>query len=171
TAMMIGMKYEEERDVGIKKVCHAAQSLVSSQIRTDNCEEVCLLATGVGRLEYVCVREVGFQLNYDHPHTHLALILQSLEPWMPEQFEKYPIKDTAATILRDTYICPELIVRHPPKQVALAVTSLALKAHDVSVPQAKSDWYEAFSSTMSRKELRAIETDIVENVFGVTVDR
>lgn len=24
-AMMIGMKYEEERDIGIKKVCHAAQ--------------------------------------------------------------------------------------------------------------------------------------------------
>lgn len=46
----------------------------------------------------------------------------------------------------------------------------SIQAHDVSVPQAKSDWYEAFSS-MTRKELRAVETDIVENVFGVTIDR
>ncbi|GMR50386.1 hypothetical protein PMAYCL1PPCAC_20581, partial [Pristionchus mayeri] len=170
-ATLIGMKYEEERDIGIKKVAHAAQSLVSSQILTENSEEVSLLATGIGRLEYICVREVAFQLNYDHPHTHLSLVLQSLEPWMSEQFAKYPIKDAAASMLRDAYICPELIVRHPPKQIALAVVSLALKAHDVSVPQAKSDWFEAFSTAMSRKEMRAIEKEIVEEVFGVAVDR
>ncbi|GMT26280.1 hypothetical protein PFISCL1PPCAC_17577, partial [Pristionchus fissidentatus] len=170
-AIMVGLKYEEERNIGIKKVCHAAQSLVSSQILTDNCEEVSLLATGVGRLEYVCVREVAFQLNYDHPHTHLACTLQSLQPWMPEQFEKYPIMDTAASILRDAYICPELITKYPPKHVALAVVSLAIKAHDISVPQARSDWQEAFSSSLNRKELRAIEAEIVEEVYGVTVDR
>ncbi|GMR50390.1 hypothetical protein PMAYCL1PPCAC_20585, partial [Pristionchus mayeri] len=66
--MLVSINYEEDVDEDITKLIHAAQSEVSSQILTDK-SELAFLSTGLKWLEYTCVREVAFQLNYDHPHT------------------------------------------------------------------------------------------------------
>ncbi|CAJ0561041.1 unnamed protein product, partial [Mesorhabditis spiculigera] len=69
------------------------------------------LRRSLGRLEFVVLHELSFDTYMTHPHQLLATFcLDLLASWMPEEFEKFDIREQAFAILRDCHIVPEFVL-------------------------------------------------------------
>ncbi|VDM67785.1 unnamed protein product [Strongylus vulgaris] len=121
---------------------------------------------GVSELTFVILRELNFDLTFGHPFDLLAIYLDILRSWMPEEFAKYPIADSCNAMLRDCYTEPDLVLSHSSTSLAIAVISLVLKGIDVDVPHSH-DWFEVLHKSMTEQRLRKIETEIICDVYGL----
>lgn len=102
---------------------------------------------GVGALELLLARTLAFQLAFTHPHLYASQYLDSLRSWCRrekwDQGTPFPpsaaptvkgneldvaarVAEVALTLLRDSYIKPELPTSAVPQVFALACISIAL---------------------------------------------
>lgn len=93
--------------------------------------------------------------------------LNTLQTWVPKsRWEKIPIIRTAWTLLRDCYVCPSLIVKNDPREVAISVIYVSLKIYGEEIPNVDSNdkrpWWKIFYNEMKTDKLFKIMHQILD---------
>uniref|UniRef100_A0A914W0W4 Cyclin-Q n=1 Tax=Plectus sambesii TaxID=2011161 RepID=A0A914W0W4_9BILA len=158
-------KVEEDmlkiRDV--TNVCYRVINPNKPPIEVD--EDYWNLREGVGRLEYLVLRTMGFQLQLVHPHKFLLHYLVTLKHWLsPSAWERSPLAETAWTLLRDAYARPDWVTAHSPQTVAIICLNLALRIHSVDFPLAP-EWYRILHSEMTSKKLITLSKELLCKLY------
>ncbi|CAJ0569027.1 unnamed protein product, partial [Mesorhabditis spiculigera] len=164
--IMVAAKSEEDSGIRIRDVVNVSHRILHPEkppIEVD--DSFWTLRRSLGRLEFVVLRELSFDTYMTHPHQLLTLYLDLLASWMPEEFEKFDIREQAFAILRDCHIVPEFVLEHSHESLALVALSLVLKGHDLYVPNCR-DFYTVFSKHMSERKLRHLEEEVLQDVYG-----
>ncbi|CAJ0936000.1 unnamed protein product, partial [Mesorhabditis belari] len=163
--ILIASKSEEDSAVRIRDVVNCAHRILNPDEPAMEVDDTFWTQRrSLGRLEFVVLRELSFETYFEHPHQLLSIYLDTLVSWMPQEFEKFPIKDEVFSVLRDCYVIPEFVLEHSKESVALAVLSLVLKGHNITVPSCR-DFYTIFSKHMTEKKLRLLEEEILQDVY------
>ncbi|CAI4221350.1 unnamed protein product [Auanema sp. JU1783] len=168
-ALMISSKYEEDNSIGIRDIVNATYRILHP-----NEERMTVgalqwdIRQGITRLEFVLLRELNFNLEFEHPFKILALYLDQLRSWVAEDFEREQIASIATAICRDLYAAPDVIVNSSPESLAITCISISLKYKNIEVPHCRN-WYEVLHKTMTKHKLQRLTERIMVDVYKANV--
>ncbi|KAF0304214.1 Cyclin-Q [Amphibalanus amphitrite] len=118
--------------------------------------------------ELLVLRMLRFNTDFEHPHKYLLHYMVSLEDWLGDVvFHRLPLRRTAWTLLRDSYMDP-FILDVKPQWLALACIHVSLQCYGLNVPgsvEGGKTWYETMCPSCSRETLWDV-TEKVLDVYG-----
>ncbi|XP_012672154.1 cyclin-Q [Clupea harengus] len=120
------------------------------------------LRDSVVQCELLILRQLNFQVAFEHPHKYLLHYLVSVRNLVNRHaWARAPIAETAWALLKDCYhgsIC----VRHPPQHLALAVLYLAVQSYGLEMPSGELEWWQALCDDISGKEIEDIMSELLK---------
>ncbi|XP_035242727.1 cyclin-Q [Anguilla anguilla] len=120
------------------------------------------LRDSVVQCELLILRQLNFQVSFQHPHKYLLHYLLSLKALLNRHaWSRTPICETAWALLRDSYHGP-LCVEHDPQHLAVAVLHLALQAYGVELPQGEAEWWQVFCEDITKSTIDTIISKLLE---------
>jgi len=149
-------------------VCHRILHPLEQPLEVD--DNYWDMREGLGKLEMLILRTLQFKLTYSHPHKYLLHYLNTLQNWMPRNrwLEKIPVARTAWILLRDCYVCPDVVMKNDPKDVAVGVIFVSLRIYGEQIPNAndndKTPWWKILHKEMRTETLKNISHKIL-NVY------
>ncbi|KAJ8358883.1 hypothetical protein SKAU_G00154080 [Synaphobranchus kaupii] len=168
SAIYLAGKVEEQhmRTRDIINVCHRYMHVDSEPLELNS--QFWELRDSVVQCELLILRQLNFQVSFQHPHKvpaqsrpsflsqtddddadddniYLLHYLLSLKALLNRHaWSRTPISETAWALLKDSYHGP-LCVEHAPQHLAVAVLYLALHTYGVEVPLGAVEWWQGTS--------------------------
>ncbi|PAV72945.1 hypothetical protein WR25_09793 [Diploscapter pachys] len=169
-AFLVAIKHEEDNLIGIRDVINAMHRILHEDeepLKIDS--QLWDIRKGLAKLEFVVLRQLGFDIHFDDPFKPLSLYLDQLRSWMPDEFEEYKVVDNCFAVMRDCFVDPEFVESHSTASLAISVISVVLKGFSLEVPHSRA-WFEVLHKTMSESKLRRLEKDILSIVYQIDVE-
>ncbi|KAK0040945.1 cyclin-related protein FAM58A [Biomphalaria pfeifferi] len=165
TSLSLACKIEEEnvRLRDIINVCY--RTLHKNKAPLEIGDQFWALRESIASCELFLLRALQFTVVFDHPHKYLCHYLKALSDWFdPQQWERYPIANTAWAFLQDSYHS-DLCLDYQSKHIAISVLYLALLCHGLEVPfhkYARKKWWHVFSKDVTLETIQTITTKIMD---------
>uniref|UniRef100_A0A1I7WMN7 Cyclin N-terminal domain-containing protein n=1 Tax=Heterorhabditis bacteriophora TaxID=37862 RepID=A0A1I7WMN7_HETBA len=169
TSLVLAVKHEEDNTIGIRDVVNVIHRILHPNdvpLKIDT--QLWEIRRGIAKLEFVVLRELDFDLYFEHPFKAMCMYLDQLRSWMPTEFNAHPVTESCFTVLRDCYVAPEFILDHSAESMAIVVISVVLKGMDISVPHCK-EWYKVLHKTITESKLRRLEGDLLRVVYEINL--
>ncbi|XP_061076119.1 cyclin-Q [Conger conger] len=162
SAIYLAGKVEEQhlRTRDIINVCHRYMHMDSEPLELNT--QFWELRDSVVQCELLVLRQLNFQVSFQHPHKYLLHYLLSLKALLNRHsWSRTPVCETAWALLRDSYHGP-LCVQHRPQHLALAVLCLALHAYGLEIPAGEGEWWQVFCEDVTKPIIETIISELLE---------
>lgn len=162
SAIYLAGKVEEQhlRTRDIINVCHRFFHPGSEPMELDG--KFWELRDSVVQCELLILRQLNFQVSFQHPHKYLLHYLVSVRNLLNRHaWSRTPIAETAWALLKDSYhgsVC----VRHPPQHLAISVLYLAIQSYGMEMPSGELEWWQALCDDISRGEIEDIMSELLQ---------
>ncbi|KAJ8260390.1 hypothetical protein GJAV_G00181550 [Gymnothorax javanicus] len=162
SAIYLAGKVEEQhlRTRDIINVCHRYMHADSEPLELNS--QFWELRDSVVQTELLILRQLNFQVSFQHPHKYLLHYLLSLKALLNRHaWGRTPVCETAWALLRDSYHGP-LCVEHCPQHLAVSVLYLALLIYGVELPQGSVEWWQVFCEDITKSTIDDIISKLLE---------
>ncbi|XP_036448066.1 cyclin-Q isoform X2 [Colossoma macropomum] len=120
------------------------------------------LRDSVVQCELLILRQLNFQVSFEHPHKYLLHYLLSVRSLLNRHaWSRTPIAETAWALLKDSYHGP-VCVQHRPQHLALTALYLALHTYGVQVPRGEREWWQVLCEDVTRTQIEDIMTQLLQ---------
>lgn len=122
------------------------------------------LQQSISSLEHIVLHCLSFRVTNCQSHRYLLHCLKSLQDWLQITNEqKVLLARTCWSLLNDFYCSPKCL-KHESEGIAVAVISLSLKLHNISVAgneTALLTWNEVLHEDLSKDKISEITRDLM----------
>ncbi|XP_030625845.1 cyclin-Q [Chanos chanos] len=155
-------KVEEQhlRTRDIINVCHRYFHPGSDPLELDG--QFWELRDSVVQCELLILRQLNFQVSFEHPHKYLLHYLLSVRSLLNRHaWSRTPIAETAWALLKDSYhgaVC----VRHPPQHLAVSTLYLAMHSYGVQIPKGEMEWWQVLCEDITKADIETIISELLQ---------
>ncbi|KAJ0036402.1 hypothetical protein NQD34_005079 [Periophthalmus magnuspinnatus] len=142
SCMYLAGKVEEQhlRTRDIINVSHRCFRSGSAPLECD--QDFWDLRDSVVQCELLILRQLNFQVSFQHPHKFLLHYLLSVRALLNRHaWARSPVAEASWALLRDCYH-GDMCIRHAPQHMAIAAIYLALHSYGVELPRGDKEWWE-----------------------------
>ncbi|KAM8863271.1 cyclin-Q isoform 2-T2 [Spinachia spinachia] len=145
-------KVEEQhtRTRDIINVSHRYFNSGSAPLECD--KEFWDLRDSVVQCELLILRQLNFQVSFEHPHKSLV----NRHGW-----SRTPVAETSWALLRDCYH-GVMCIRHMPQHIAIATLHLALNSYGVELPVGDKEWWKVLCVGVTKAHIDAVVSDLLQ---------
>uniref|UniRef100_A0A3B4AJT2 Cyclin-Q n=1 Tax=Periophthalmus magnuspinnatus TaxID=409849 RepID=A0A3B4AJT2_9GOBI len=120
------------------------------------------LRDSVVQCELLILRQLNFQVSFQHPHKFLLHYLLSVRALLNRHaWARSPVAEASWALLRDCYH-GDMCIRHAPQHMAIAAIYLALHSYGVELPRGDKEWWEVLCSDVTRADIDAVISDLLQ---------
>lgn len=120
------------------------------------------LRDSVVQCELLILRQLNFQVSFEHPHKYLLHYLLSVRSLVNRHaWTRCPVAETAWALLRDCYH-GDMCIRHSPRHVAISALYLALHSYGLELPRGDKDWWQVLCADVTRDHIDAVISDLLQ---------
>uniref|UniRef100_A0A3P8UPL9 Cyclin-Q n=1 Tax=Cynoglossus semilaevis TaxID=244447 RepID=A0A3P8UPL9_CYNSE len=100
------------------------------------------LRDSVVQCEILILRQLSFQVSFEHPHKYLLHYMLSAKSLVNRHaWSRTPVTETSWALLRDCYH-GSMCIRHSAQHIAIAMLYLALNSYGVELPVGEKPWWQ-----------------------------
>ncbi|XP_034447882.1 cyclin-Q [Hippoglossus hippoglossus] len=162
SCLYLAGKVEEQhiRTRDIINVSHRYFNIGSAPLECD--KEFWDLRDSVVQCELLILRQLNFQVSFEHPHKYLLHYLLSVKSLVNRHaWSRTPITETSWALLRDCYH-GDMCIRHTPQHIAIATLYLALNSYGVELPVGEKDWWQVLCEDANKADIDAVISDLLQ---------
>nr|XP_055045250.1 cyclin-Q [Misgurnus anguillicaudatus] len=162
SAIYLAGKVEEQhlRTRDIINVCHRHFHPESDPLELDG--KFWELRDSIVQCELLILRQLNFQVTFEHPHKYLLHFLLSVKSLLNRHaWSRTPIAETALAMLKDSYhgsVC----FRHKPQHLAITCLYLALQTYGVQLPRGELEWWQVFCADITKDAIETIMNELLQ---------
>ncbi|KAF2350700.1 Cyclin N-terminal [Trinorchestia longiramus] len=148
-------------DIRIRDIINVGVSCINRDAPPLMLEPYFTLRDSLTQAELLLMRSLGFKLKIDLPHKYILHYMQSLEDWLGKaSLESIPVKETAWSILQDSYH-DALVIQYPPEVLAATCLHVALELYGVVVPSDVDPWYSVLHDSCTKQTVSDVALKIL----------
>ncbi|XP_061557643.1 cyclin-Q [Phycodurus eques] len=162
SCMYLAGKVEEQhiRTRDIINVSHRYFNSGSPPLECD--KEFWDLRDSVVQCELLILRQLNFQVSFEHPHKYLLHYLMSVKSLVNRHaWSRCPVAETSWALLRDCYH-GSMCIRHTPQHIAIATLYLALNSYGVELPVGEKQWWQVLCEGATKAGIDAVISDLLQ---------
>ncbi|XP_076022433.1 cyclin-Q [Genypterus blacodes] len=155
-------KVEEQhiRTRDIINVSHRYFNSGSSPLECD--KEFWELRDSVVQCELLILRQLNFQVSFQHPHKYLLHYLSSVKSLVNRHaWCRAPVSETSWALLRDCYH-GAMCISHTPQHIAIAALYLALNSYGVKLSAGEKEWWQVLCEDVTKADIDAVISDLLQ---------
>ncbi|XP_049608400.1 cyclin-Q [Syngnathus scovelli] len=120
------------------------------------------LRDSVVQCELLILRQLNFQVTFEHPHKYLLHYVTSVKSLVNRHaWSRCPVAETCWALLRDCYH-GSMCIRHTPQHIAIATLYLALNSYGVELPVGEKRWWQVLCDGVTKADIDAVISDLLQ---------
>ncbi|CAB1436313.1 unnamed protein product [Pleuronectes platessa] len=153
----------EEQHVRTRDIINVSHRYFNSGSAPLDCDkEFWDLRDSVVQCELLILRQLNFQVSFEHPHKYLLHYLLSVKSLVNRHaWSRTPITETSWALLRDCYH-GDMCIRHTPQHIAIATLYLALNSYGVELPVGEKEWWQVLCEDATKANIDAVISDLLQ---------
>jgi hypothetical protein len=165
--MLLAGKVTNDANISLRDVINISHRVLRPSVPPLEISELTYdIREGLSRLELFVLRELRFRLEFEHPHQELIQQLATLRDWRPNDFQEKQLDTLAATILQDIYVCPNIIVDHSAKTIAMVVISAAFAAAKIDLTD--EEWINVINKYANPSKIERLKKIVLRDVYRIS---
>ncbi|XP_057713407.1 cyclin-Q [Corythoichthys intestinalis] len=153
----------EEQHIRTRDIINVSHRYFNSGSPPLECDkEFWDLRDSVVQCELLILRQLNFQVSFEHPHKYLLHYLMSVKSLVNRHaWSRCPVAETSWALLRDCYH-GSMCIRHRPQHIAIATLYLALNSYGVELPVGEKHWWQVLCEGVTKAELDTVISDLLQ---------
>ncbi|CAD6199422.1 unnamed protein product [Caenorhabditis auriculariae] len=170
--LTVAVKQMEENHIGIRDVINSVHRVLHPDEKMMEIgEQFWGIRYGIARMEFIVLRFLSFDIQFEDPFVPLALYLDALRSWLPREFQEKQVIESCNAVMRDCFTFPRLFEERKVHEIAIAVLCFVLRGKDIELPRTSKPWFQKlYKSSLSSRRVRKLEKVIATEVYGLQLE-